>query len=82
MEGKFNGSAKVAFDRFKARGDEITFHLRPNLKFSDDTPVNAEAVKLYLERAKTQGDQRRIAEAEKALASKRQFLDLAERAGG
>ncbi|GAA0261419.1 DUF349 domain-containing protein [Cryptosporangium japonicum] len=34
-----------------------------------------------LERAKTQGDQRRIAEAEKALASKRQFLDLAEQAG-
>lgn len=34
-----------------------------------------------LERARTQGDQRRIAEAEKALASKRQFLDLAERAG-
>nr|WP_211247733.1 DUF349 domain-containing protein [Cryptosporangium arvum] len=34
-----------------------------------------------LERARTQGDQRRIAEAEKALASKRQFLDLAEQAG-
>ncbi|MFB9318586.1 DUF349 domain-containing protein [Cryptosporangium minutisporangium] len=34
-----------------------------------------------LERAKTAGDQRRIAEAEKALASKRQFLNLAEQAG-
>jgi hypothetical protein len=34
-----------------------------------------------LERAKTQGDARRIAEAEKALASKRQFLNLAEQAG-
>jgi len=34
-----------------------------------------------LERARAQGDQRRIAEAEKALASKRQFLDLAEQAG-
>jgi uncharacterized protein YukE len=27
LEGKFNGSAKVAFDRFKARGDEITAEL-------------------------------------------------------
>ncbi|WP_073252680.1 DUF349 domain-containing protein [Cryptosporangium aurantiacum] len=34
-----------------------------------------------LERARAQGDQRRIAEAEKALASKRQFLNLAEQAG-
>ena len=35
-------------------GDEVTFHLRPGLKFTDGAPVNAEAVKLYLERAKTQ----------------------------
>ncbi|MEI9939049.1 MAG: ABC transporter substrate-binding protein [Pseudomonadota bacterium] len=35
-------------------GNEVTFHLRPGLKFSDGTPVNAEAVKLYLERAKAQ----------------------------
>ena len=34
-----------------------------------------------LERAKTAGDARRVAEAEKALASKRQFLALAEQAG-
>jgi uncharacterized protein DUF349 len=34
-----------------------------------------------LERARTAGDQRRIAEAEEALASKRQFLNLAERSG-
>jgi peptide/nickel transport system substrate-binding protein len=39
---------------YNATGDEITFHLRPNLKFSDGTPVNAEAVKLYLDRAKAQ----------------------------
>jgi len=39
---------------YNAKGDEITFHLRPNLRFSDGTPVNAEAVKLYIERAKTQ----------------------------
>jgi hypothetical protein len=34
-----------------------------------------------LERARTAGDQRRISEAEEALASKRQFLNLAERSG-
>lgn len=35
-----------------------------------------------LERAKAAGDPKRIAEAEQALASKRQFLQLAERSGG
>jgi len=39
---------------YNGAGDEITFHLRPNLKFTDGTPVNAEAVKQYLERAKEQ----------------------------
>jgi peptide/nickel transport system substrate-binding protein len=39
---------------YNAAGDEITFHLRPNQKFADGTPVDAEAIKLYLERAKTQ----------------------------
>lgn len=39
---------------YNQTGDEVTFHLRPNLKFQDGEPVNAEAVKLYLERAKTQ----------------------------
>jgi hypothetical protein len=34
-----------------------------------------------LERARAAGDQRRIADAEKALESKRQFLALAEQAG-
>lgn len=34
-----------------------------------------------LERARAAGDQRRIKEAEQALAAKRQFLELAERAG-
>ncbi len=27
LEGKFNGSAKAAFDRFKVRGDQITADL-------------------------------------------------------
>ncbi|WP_034610378.1 ABC transporter substrate-binding protein [Cellulomonas sp. URHD0024] len=35
-------------------GDQVTFHLRPGLKFTDGTPLDAEAVKLYIERAKTQ----------------------------
>ena len=39
---------------YNEAGDEVTFHLRPGLTFSDDTPLDAEAVKLYLERAKTQ----------------------------
>ncbi|MFB9950920.1 ABC transporter substrate-binding protein [Rhizobium puerariae] len=39
---------------YNQTGDKITFHLRPGLKFQDGEPVNAQAVKLYLERAKTQ----------------------------
>ncbi|WP_229406316.1 ABC transporter substrate-binding protein [Micromonospora sp. NBRC 110038] len=39
---------------YNAAGDEVTFHLRPGLKFTDGEPLDAEAVKLYLERAKTQ----------------------------
>ncbi|MGY1602487.1 ABC transporter substrate-binding protein [Geodermatophilus sp. SYSU D00815] len=35
-------------------GDEVTFHLRPGLTFSDGAPVDAEAVTTYIERAKTQ----------------------------
>ncbi|GLW28580.1 ABC transporter substrate-binding protein [Actinoplanes regularis] len=41
---------------YNAKGDQVTFHLRPNLKFSDGEPLNAAAVKAYLERAKTQKD--------------------------
>jgi peptide/nickel transport system substrate-binding protein len=40
--------------KYNATGDEITFHLRPNLTFSDGSPVNAAAVKDAIERAKTQ----------------------------
>ncbi|WP_211239420.1 ABC transporter substrate-binding protein [Actinokineospora inagensis] len=39
---------------YNAKGDEVTFHLRPNLKFSDGAPVDAAAVKAAIERAKTQ----------------------------
>ena len=39
---------------YNSRGDQITFHLRPGLKFSDGTPVDATAVKDAVERAKKQ----------------------------
>jgi len=42
--------------KYNARGDEITFHLRPHLKFSDGEPVDATAVKAAIERAKKQKD--------------------------
>ncbi|MDX2649916.1 ABC transporter substrate-binding protein [Streptomyces sp. PA03-1a] len=39
---------------YNDKGDEITFHLRPGLKFSDGEPVDAAAVKAAIERAKKQ----------------------------
>jgi peptide/nickel transport system substrate-binding protein len=39
---------------YNATGTEVTFHIRPNLKFSDGTPVTAEAIKDAVIRAKTQ----------------------------
>lgn len=41
---------------YNEAGDAVTFHLREGLVFQDGEPVDAEAVKLYLERAKTQED--------------------------
>jgi peptide/nickel transport system substrate-binding protein len=38
---------------YNATGDEVTFHLRPKLTFSDGTPLDASAVKAAIERAKT-----------------------------
>ena len=35
-------------------GTEVTFHLRPGLTFTDDTPLDADAVKSSLERGKEQ----------------------------
>jgi peptide/nickel transport system substrate-binding protein len=37
-------------------GTEVTFHLRPGLKFSDGTPVNAAAIEDAIMRAKNQKD--------------------------
>ncbi|MFE2491637.1 ABC transporter substrate-binding protein [Streptomyces mirabilis] len=39
---------------YNAKGDQITFHLRPNLKFSDGEPVDAAAVKDAIVRAQKQ----------------------------
>lgn len=37
-------------------GKNVTFHLRPDLVFTDGTPLDAEAVKAFFERGKTQED--------------------------
>jgi len=39
---------------YNTAGTEVTFHIRPNLTFSDGTPVNAAAIKDAILRAKTQ----------------------------
>ncbi|GHB57322.1 peptide ABC transporter permease [Streptomyces viridiviolaceus] len=41
---------------YNDKGDEITFHLREGLTFSDGEPVNAKAVKAAVERAQDQED--------------------------
>ncbi|MGB3732331.1 ABC transporter substrate-binding protein [Microbacterium sp.] len=42
--------------KYDATGKAITFTLREGLKFSDGTPLDAEAVKAHFERGKTQAD--------------------------
>ncbi|MFE2042103.1 ABC transporter substrate-binding protein [Streptomyces sp. NPDC059477] len=39
---------------YNAKGDQVTFHLRPGLTFSDGEPVDGAAVKAAIERAKDQ----------------------------
>ncbi|OMI35335.1 ABC transporter substrate-binding protein [Streptomyces sparsogenes] len=39
---------------YNDKGDRLTFHLRPGLKFSDGEPVDGAAVKAAIERAKNQ----------------------------
>jgi peptide/nickel transport system substrate-binding protein len=39
---------------YNKAGTEVTFHIRPGLKFSDGTPINAAAIKDAIVRAKTQ----------------------------
>jgi peptide/nickel transport system substrate-binding protein len=41
---------------YNDEGTAVTFHLRPDLVFSDGTPLDAEAVKAFFERGKTQED--------------------------
>ena len=40
--------------RYNDKGDEVTFHLREGLTFTDGEPVDGAAVKAAIERAKTQ----------------------------
>jgi peptide/nickel transport system substrate-binding protein len=42
--------------KYAADGKSVTFQLRPGLKFSDGTPLNAEAVKENIERGITQAN--------------------------
>ena len=42
--------------KYAANGKSVTFTLRPGLKFSDGTPLNAEAVKENIERGITQAN--------------------------
>lgn len=46
--------------KYNAAGTEVTFHLRPGLKFSDGTPVNAQAVAEGILRGKTQKNSAQI----------------------
>ncbi|SFK65198.1 peptide/nickel transport system substrate-binding protein [Amycolatopsis sacchari] len=39
---------------YNAAGDQVTFHVRPGLKFSDGEPVDGAAVKAAIDRAKNQ----------------------------
>ncbi|SES45624.1 peptide/nickel transport system substrate-binding protein [Actinokineospora terrae] len=39
---------------YNTAGDQVTFHLRPGLKFTDGEPVDGAAIKFAIERAKTQ----------------------------
>ncbi|CAB3929375.1 ABC transporter substrate-binding protein [Achromobacter insolitus] len=51
------GEAKPALAEswaYNDAGTEVVFKLRPGLKFSDDTPLDAEAVRAHLQRARTQ----------------------------
>ena len=49
---------------YNSAGTEVTFHIRPGLKFSDGTPLNAAAVKDAILRAKTQQDSALIEDLE------------------
>jgi peptide/nickel transport system substrate-binding protein len=42
--------------KYNAKGDAVTFSLRPNLTFTDGSPVDGQAVKAYIERAQKQAN--------------------------
>ena len=49
---------------YNKAGTEVTFHIRPGLKFTDGTPINAEAIKDAIIRGKTQQDSALIEDLE------------------
>jgi ABC-type transport system substrate-binding protein len=54
-----NGDARPGLAEswsYNETGDQITFTLRPDLTFSDGTPVDAEAVRANIERGQTQSN--------------------------
>ncbi|QJU53898.1 ABC transporter substrate-binding protein [Herbiconiux sp. KACC 21604] len=54
-DGKVLPALAESWD-YNDEGTAVTFHLRPDLVFSDGTPLDAEAVKEFFERGKTQED--------------------------
>jgi peptide/nickel transport system substrate-binding protein len=50
------GPGLAASWKYDATGKGVTFTLRPDLKFSDGTPLNAQAVKENIERGQTQSN--------------------------
>jgi peptide/nickel transport system substrate-binding protein len=49
---------------YNKAGTEVTFHIRPNLTFTDGSPVNAEAIKDAITRAQTQSNSALIEDLE------------------
>jgi hypothetical protein len=71
VEDRVKAAMETAWRRTEPAANPLLAQMREQV-------AEAEA---RLERARTAGDRKRIAEAEQALATKRQFLDLAEQSG-
>lgn len=54
---------------YNSTGTQVTFHLRPGLKFDDGSPLDSAAVKAYFLRAKTQSNSALVGEGIAPIAS-------------
>jgi hypothetical protein len=72
VEDKVRGGMDTAWRRTEPSGNPLLAQMRDQVAEAEDR----------LERARAAGDEKRIAEAEQSLASKREVLDLAERSSG